>query len=189
MATPTTAQQRDCATLQQHEKDNEERSTSDEPRITVRPKGRNVVMRDKASLNPRRQHSQHIRSQHCQRDQKMTNIHVEFTLGSQKQGHFNCWPGRCSFQCGQHPKRPPWSVWRHRGYAPVCHEGQKHIPVHLRASAKPLSSAVLLLQEVPPKNARWRGSHVTRPHKIRTKCQEKRRQVPSPLTQSCPLGA
>ena len=32
-----------------------------------------------------------------------------------------------------------------------------------------MSSAVLLQQEVAPENARWRGSHMTSPLRIRTK--------------------
>ena len=39
--------------------------------------------------------------------------------------------------------------------------------IHLRLSAKPESSAVLLLHEAP-KHARWPGSHVTVSHKIQT---------------------
>ena len=41
--------------------------------------------------------------------------------------------------------------------------------VHLGVSAKPVSSAVLLLHEVAPENTRWQGSRVSGPHQIRTK--------------------
>ena len=44
--------------------------------------------------------------------------------------------------------------------------------VHLRASAKPVSSAVLLLREVAPKSAGWPVSHVTG----RTKFEKKVRR-------------
>ena len=47
------------------------------------------------------------------------------------------------------------------------------------ASAKPVSSAVLLLQEVAPRNARARGPHTTGPHMIRTKLSGETTSTPN----------
>ena len=52
--------------------------------------------------------------------------------------------------------------------------------IHVRASAKPVSSAVLLLEDATPENARWRGSHVTGPQRIRTRLSGETAGIPQP---------
>ena len=48
--------------------------------LSVRPKGRNVVMGDTALLNPKGQHSQPIRPSIASVAKDMTNSNVEFPL-------------------------------------------------------------------------------------------------------------
>ena len=69
-AIPIATQQGDYVKLEQHEKGNEERSTSGESRAVCQARDRECCHGKRGLLNQRRQHRRHIRSRRCQHGQK-----------------------------------------------------------------------------------------------------------------------
>ena len=109
-------------------------------KTSARPKRRKVVLK-RGLLNLGRQHNQRIHSQCC-RHQNTVNSNVELALGPEKKVDTSVGQGKCSFQRGQHPKPPEQRVSSHTKMRTRSPRGMEE-PVHLRASANPVSSAVL----------------------------------------------
>ena len=93
--------------------------------------------------------------------------HKKTCLWCATTNHYTCHQNFCSFWSGQHEGQHVQSAWSRIKIHTRSPRGMKKL-AHQMASARPVSSAVWLLQVAAPKDAGCRGSQITGLHRIWT---------------------